>query len=80
MPLNVAIGALVFFYRLGMKLSKHTMTYLLNDLTPQEQLQAEKAFLDRSGVGINQFMLLLEEMSQDLIKLPKNLSESASHG
>jgi hypothetical protein len=77
MPLNVALGALVFFYRLGMKLSKHMMSYSLKNLTEQERLQVEKAFSERSGVGINQFMRLLEEMSQDLIRLPKSPLESA---
>lgn len=76
MPLNVALGALVFFYRLGMKLSKHTMNYSLSQMTTDQRLQLEKAFLDKSGVGIKQFMLLLEEMSQSLIKLPKSHLES----
>jgi hypothetical protein len=80
MPLNVALGALVFFYRLGVKLSRHMMTYSLNSLAERERLQLEKAFSERNGVGINQFMLLLEEMSQDLIKLPKNHLKSASLG
>ena len=77
MPLNVALGALVFFYRLGMKLSRHTMSYSLKNLSKEEQSQLEKAFLDKNGVGINQFMRLLEEMSQDLIKLPKSPLGSA---
>ena len=72
MPLNVALGALVFFYRLGMKLSKHTMNYSLNQMTTDQRSQVEKTFLERSGVGINQFMQSLEEMSQSLIKLPSN--------
>lgn len=76
MPLNVALGAIVFFYRLGMKLSKHTMNYSLSQMTTDQRLQLEKAFLDKSGVGIKQFMLLLEEMSQSLIKLPKNHLEN----
>jgi hypothetical protein len=70
MPLNVALGAIVFFYRLGMKLSKHTMDYSLNHMTTDQRSQVEKMFLERSGVGINQFMHLLDQMSQDLIKLP----------
>ena len=72
MPLNVALGAIVFFYRLGMKLSKHTMNYSLNQMTTDQRSQVEKTFLERSGVGINQFMQSLEEMSQSLIKLPSN--------
>ena len=76
MPLNVALGAVVFFYRLGMKLSKHTMSYSLNQLTTDQRLQVEKQFLDKSGVGIKQFMQSLEEMSQSLIKLPNSHFES----
>lgn len=76
MPLNVALGALVFFYRLGAKLSMHMTSYLLKKLSPEERSQAEKRFLDKNGVGISQYMHLLEEMSQDLIKLPKSQSES----
>jgi hypothetical protein len=70
MPLNVALGAVVFFYRLGMKLSRHTMSSSLSQMTKDQQSQVEKAFLERSGIGINQFMQLLEEMSQSLMKLP----------
>ena len=76
MPLNVALGAVVFFYRLGMKLSKHTMSYSLNQLTTDQRLQVEKQFLEKSGVGIKQFMQSLEEMSQSLIKLPNSHFES----
>lgn len=77
MPLNVALGAVVFFYRLGMKLSKHTMSYSLSQLTTEQRSQVEKTFSERSGVGINQFMHLLEEMSQSLIRLPRNPSGNA---
>lgn len=77
MPLNVALGAVVFFYRLGMKLSKHTMNSSLNQMTKDQRSQVEKAFLDKNGVGISQFMHLLEEMSQNLIRLPNSPSENA---
>ena len=71
MPVNVALGAVVFFYRLGMKLSKHTMTSSFQEMTKDQQLRAEKMFLEKNGVGINQFMLSLEEMSSNLRKLPR---------
>lgn len=71
MPLNVALGAMVFFYRLGMKLSKYTMDYSLEGMGKEERLEVEKRFLDKNGVGINQFMQSLEEMSSNLMKLPK---------
>jgi len=72
MPMNVALGALVFFYRLGMKLCRLMTIYLLNDLTPQERSQVESKFLEQNGVGISQFTQLLEEMSQNLNPLQKN--------
>ena len=77
MPLNVAIGALVFFYRLGMKLSKHTMDYSLKEMTIDQRLQVEKRFLEANGVGINQYMESLEEMSLNLMRLPNSIYTSA---
>ena len=74
MPADVAIGARLFFYRLRMKLSKHTILSSLKGMTPEERLRAEKSFLDKNGVGINQFMHSLEEMSQSLTKLPNSMS------
>ena len=76
MPANVAIGALVFFYRLGMKLSKHTMDSSLSEMTPEQRQQVESRFLEANGVGINHFMHSLEEMSQSLTKLPGSYSQS----
>jgi len=69
-PVNVALGAIVFFYRLGTKLSRYTM----NSLLEQEKTEGStvlKQALEESGVGINQYMDLLEEMSNDLSQLPK---------
>lgn len=59
-PLNIALGALLFFYRLGIKLSKHTLNSSLGQLTQEERMQVEKNLLERSGVGINQYMQSLE--------------------
>ena len=69
-PVNVALGAVVFFYRLGKKLSKYTM----NSLLEEEQKKGSTAFqqaLEESGVGINQYMDLLEETYSTLTQLPK---------
>lgn len=71
MPANVALGAMVFFYRLGMKLSNHITDSTLNEMNLSERTQVEKMFLDKNGVGINQFTQSLEEMSQSLTKLPE---------
>ena len=77
MPTSVALGALVFFYRLGMKLSKHTMDYSLKQMDKEQLQQVESRFLEANGVGINNFMQSLEEMSHALTRLPKSHSPSA---
>lgn len=74
MPAGIALAARLFFYRLGMKLSKYTILSSFKEMEEQERLQVEKKFLDKSGVGINQFMHSLEEMSQNLTRLPSSMS------
>jgi hypothetical protein len=69
-PVNVAIGALVFFYRLGSKLSKYTMNFLMEEEEKKGNTALKEA-LDESGVGISQYMDLLEGMSTSLTQLPK---------
>ena len=56
MPVNVALGAYVFFYRLGSKLSKHTMNYLLEEALDKGDSTSQPTS-ERSGDGISQFML-----------------------
>ena len=63
MPLDAAIGAVFFFLNLGLELSKHTILY--SNLEEMEDIQ-EQLILEENGVGINHFMLSLEEMLQDL--------------
>ena len=69
-PVNVALGAMVFFYRLGTKLSRYTMNSLLEE-EAQKGNTALKQALEESGVGINQYMDLLEGMSKSLTQSPK---------
>ena len=69
-PVNVALGAMVFFDRLGKKLSKYTMDYLHHQQNQNQPLMQEKD-LQRNGDGINQFMLSLEKTYQELIKSQK---------
>jgi hypothetical protein len=69
-PVNVALGAMVFFYRLGKKLSKYTMDYLLLQQNQKGASMQEKD-LERNGDGINQFMLSLEKTYQELVKSQK---------
>ena len=69
-PVNVALGAVVFFYRLGTKLSKYTM----NSLIAQEEKTGDTALnqaLEESGVGISQFTDSLEVTYKALTRLPK---------
>lgn len=82
MPLNVALGALVFFYRLGIKLYRHSADSLLKRLQeePQQRLDLEKKLLEQNGVGTSQYMRLLEGMSSSLMKLPSSHFENAFFG
>jgi len=70
MPLGIALGAMVFFYRLGMKLSKHMMDYSLQLLEKEELSEEQKQRLQRDMDGIKASMPLLEEMHSDLEMLP----------
>lgn len=70
MPLGIALGAMVFFYRLGMKLSKHMMDYSLQMLEKEELSEEQSQRLQRDMDGIKASMHLLEEMPFDLEALP----------
>lgn len=65
-PVNAALGAIVFFYRLGNVLS----SYLADSLT-QQMMKDQQALkdLEQNGGGINQYMQSLKEISQNLEKL-----------
>ena len=68
MPVDIAMGAIVFFYRLGSRLSSHILESLEKDLEKGET-SALKQTLGEDGDGINRFMHSLKEMSQGLKKL-----------
>ena len=71
MPLSVVMGSMVFFYRLGMELSKAMLNYIQNQLEKNPDTTSQvKMALEQSGVGINQFIHSLKEMSDGLTKLP----------
>lgn len=76
-PLNISLGAMVFFYRLGIKLSKHILSSSLQNLTEEERTQVGKNLLDKSGVGINQFMQSLEVTYSSLMRSPQQESTLA---
>ena len=70
MPLGIALGAMVFFYRLGMKLSKHMMDYSLQMLEKEELSEEQSQRLQKDMDGIKASMHLLEGMPFDLEGLP----------
>ena len=71
MPLGVALGSLVFFYRLGNELLKATRSYLLNQMRELEKVTTQKGDNSiNSGDGITASMPYLEETLEHLTKLP----------
>lgn len=67
-PLDVVLGARVFFYHLGNELLKSTLIYL-EEKVPKTIL-ANKPNLGKDGDGIALSMLSLKGMLEDLMKLP----------
>lgn len=70
MPLDVVMGAMVFFYDLGRELSTATLSFMEAEMKKNPQTSPLKETLAQSGVGINQFTHLLKEMSSNSMKLP----------
>ena len=77
MPLDVALSATVFFYRLGIKLQTYTLDYLAKETLKEEAQQASKPTSRLSGDGISQYIRSLKEMSEELMKLQKPVFISA---
>jgi hypothetical protein len=67
-PLDVVLGAMVFFYNLGNDLLKSTVNYLETNKEVQNILN--KHNLENVGDGIQVSMLLLKETLEDLMKFP----------
>lgn len=67
-PLDVAIGARVFFYRLATKLSNFTMAYTLKELQQKQEGQTDEHSV-KSGETIKQYLHSLEKMSEELERL-----------
>lgn len=65
-PLDVVLGAVVFFYHLGNELLKSTLNYLEERQTKMGI--ASKLNLEKGGDGTLQSMLLLRETLDDLMK------------
>jgi hypothetical protein len=67
-PLDVALGARVFFYRLATKLSNFTMAYTLKELQQKQEGRTDEHSV-KSGETIKQYLHSLEKMSEELEKL-----------
>lgn len=65
-PLDICLGAVVFFYNLGNELLKATIHYLENNQEVQNILQQQTSGLN--GDGITQSMLSLKEILSDLTR------------
>jgi hypothetical protein len=67
-PVTVALGSMVFFYNLGTELLRVT-THSLQKQALKELQGLKTNPSEKNGDGINRYMLLLEEMSENLKKL-----------
>jgi hypothetical protein len=76
-PLNVVLGANVFFYNLGNELLNSTMNYLESQKEVMTILQ--EVNLQQDGDGIVQSMLSLKETLQDLMPPPNYRLYNALH-
>ena len=77
MPIDIALGALVFFYRLGKELSLYLMDYLQNQAKGDSKL---KQVLEENGDGINLYMRSLKETYYALKQLPNSRFGKLSPG
>lgn len=78
MPLSVALGATVFFYRLGIKLQKYTLDSLEKDILQGEKSNPlYKQASEENGDGFKAYIHLHKEMLEGLMILQKPLFISA---
>ena len=78
MPLSAVMSCMVFFYDLGKELSTASLAYLEKVMKKEESNSQLQEALEKSGVGINQFMDSLKETSRGLTRLQKSQSLSVS--
>lgn len=76
-PVSVALGATLFFCRLGIELSALTLEYLESEKRTKEETLLLEQSLAKSGHGINQYMQSLRETSRDLMRLRDSVFMSA---
>lgn len=68
MPIDIALGAKVFFYRLVKKLGDYTIASTLKEYQ-MEQETTSKGVSAKNGEVIKQYLNLQKEMSEELTKL-----------
>ena len=70
-PMDVVMGAVLFFWTLGNDLVNNSLSYLETEIqkNPELMTSANERSLESSGVGITQSMQLLKEMLPNLMKL-----------
>ena len=71
-PLDAALGARVFFYRLATKLGNYTMAYTLKELQKKQEGRQDEHSV-KSGETIKQYLLSLEKMLEESERLQNSL-------
>jgi len=72
MPLDIALGSMLFFWTLLSDCGNALSHYIQNEV---EQSEAAKQVLEKNGVGINQFTQQLKGIFSDSIQLPNYPSQ-----
>ena len=72
MPLDIALGAMVFFWTLQKDCVNALTDYIQNEV---EQSEQAKQVLAKNGVGINQFTQQLKEIFSSSMQLPNYPSQ-----
>ena len=72
MPLDIALGSMLFFWTLLNDCGNALSHYIQNEV---EQSEQAKQVLAKNGVGINQFTQQLKEIFSDSIQLPNYQSQ-----
>ena len=68
MPIDIALGAKVFFYRLATKLGVYTMDSILKQFQKEREVNSQE-LSEKNGRVIQQYLSLRKEMSEELMKL-----------
>ena len=71
-PLDAALGARVFFYRLATKLGNYTMAYTLKELQKKQEGRQDEHSV-KNGETIKQYLLSLEKMLEESERLQNSL-------